>query len=98
MMEDTSKQEAPEGEEDAEEGEPEEGHEEGQHGEEPRAQAEPHRDPPSGGGGWLSKLIWLVILALIVWGGWTAYKRGNANAPETSPGESAPAAPATTTP
>ncbi len=94
MMEDTSKQEAPEGEEDAEEGEPEEEHKE-ERREEPRAQAAPHRE----GGGWLSKLIWLIILALIAWGGWTAYKRGNADAPETAPAaESAPAAPATTTP
>lgn len=84
-------EEAPEMEENNE-GEPEEGHEE-HHGE-PKASAEPRRE----GGGWLSKLIWLIILALIVWGGWTAYKRGNANTTETPSAEPAPSAPATTTP
>ena len=73
-MDEERKDSAP-AEESTEEGEPEDGHEEGQHAEEPRAQAEP---PRREGGGWLSKLIWLIILALIVWGGWTAYKRGNA--------------------
>lgn len=82
-------------EEGAEEGEPEEEHKGWQHVEEPKAQTEPRRE----GGGWLSKLIWLVILALIVWGGWTAYKRGNANAPETTPSvEPAPSVSPTTTP
>lgn len=84
-------EETPEMEENIE-GEPEEGHEE--HHEEPKASAEPRRE----GGGWLSKLIWLVILALIVWGGWTVYKRGTAQDAEQQPESGAETTPATNTP
>ncbi|MEK7481437.1 MAG: hypothetical protein AAB633_01685 [Patescibacteria group bacterium] len=56
------------------EGEPEEGDVHEGHHEGSKAP-----DAPRGKeSGWLSKLIWLVILVLIVWGGWVAYKRGTA--------------------
>lgn len=52
-------------------------------------QVETHEpEPPrEGGGGLLRGLIWLIILALIAWGGYTAYKNRNAE-PET-PSETA---------
>lgn len=90
-MDDSKKDEALEVEEGAE-GEPEGGHEE--HHEEPQVSAAPRRE----GGGWLSKLIWLIILALIVWGGWTAYKRGTAQDAEQQPESGAETTPATNTP
>lgn len=63
--------EKPEGQDmEEKEGEPEE--------ERSEAPQTPSQTPASDKSGWLSKLIWLVILVLIVWGGWTAYKRGTA--------------------
>ncbi len=45
------------------------------------------RDSHKEGGGFVRGLIWLIVLALIAWGGYTAYK--NRNAAPVSPSETA---------
>ncbi|OGL88085.1 hypothetical protein A3H75_01730 [Candidatus Uhrbacteria bacterium RIFCSPLOWO2_02_FULL_51_9] len=44
-----------------------------------RQDGNPHKE----GGGFVRGLIWLIVLALIAWGGYTAYKNRNAE-PESS--------------
>ena len=45
----------------------------------------PHRE--GGGGGFVRGLIWLIVLALIAWGGYTAYKnRGDVEDSDSSEG------------